>query len=841
MNQFIIKSALKNFNSKQNYKIYTAIFLFIFLINWQSFSQIDDPDYSQLPSVVKQPENYIISPKGTMSIVETTGGYDNFYLGVDFGEPYIVSNPRDPLNAVCAFNINNLYYTLNGIDWTKNIPSFTGYNVVGDPVLTYDSLGNVYYGTLYQNGNIYGIAVVKSTNKGISWLPPVSVYSTTVGLADKEWISSDQTAGPYSNYLYMGWRQFGSSGMRFCRSTDGGQTWSAATTLTGDQGAYISVGPGESLQGGSVYFAAAYSGYIIVYRSTNGGQTFGAYTLATPYIVGPGTICNGRYTVKNCIRTDYFPRMAADNSYGTYRGNVYVVYAANPNAGADKADIFMVKSTNYGQTWSTPLRVNDDLTTTDQWMPAVSVDLNGRIIVTWYDSRVDTTGNLMTQIFSAVSTNGGSSFLPNQPVTTVSFNPNNMAVGQGSGQAYYIGDYIGNNPTRKTAWHCWMDARKNNLGSYSGYYPDFAMTISEDNLSLTNNDSAIIRIKIPSVKGPFNDRVKFTAVLDSAPPSGNINFNFIGKDSLTGYPDSLNFKITTPASAVTGVYKIAVYGAGSDGTPVHRRYLYVLVNMSSVSIGTNREGIVTYKVDGIEYTTRKLFTVPTGTVMNIQAVSPKVQGGNQYVFLNWSDFGDTTHNISVNGTMNLTAYYKVQFKLIINSTVGNTFGGNIFYDSAATGTFGVLSRLFNYNGTLYQFRGWTGNGTGSYTSPDSTGNDSTVTITLYNAIVETARWTTYVGISKQGTEIPTEYKLEQNYPNPFNPETNIKFAVTESGFVELKIYDILGRTVKNLITEKLSAGFYIISFNAESLPSGTYFYTLKTEKFSDIKKMILIR
>jgi len=98
-----------------------------------------------------------------------------------------------------------------------------------------------------------------------------------------------------------------------------------------------------------------------------------------------------------------------------------------------------------------------------------------------------------------------------------------------------------------------------------------------------------------------------------------------------------------------------------------------------------------------------------------------------------------------------------------------------------------------------------------------------------------------IGIVNISSNIPDEFSLGQNYPNPFNPVTKIRFAIRNAAFAELKIFDVLGREVKTLVNEKLTAGEYEYSFNAISLPSGVYFYRLNTESFSMTKKMVLIR
>jgi len=90
-------------------------------------------------------------------------------------------------------------------------------------------------------------------------------------------------------------------------------------------------------------------------------------------------------------------------------------------------------------------------------------------------------------------------------------------------------------------------------------------------------------------------------------------------------------------------------------------------------------------------------------------------------------------------------------------------------------------------------------------------------------------------------EVPTEYALYQNYPNPFNPSTTIEFDIPERTNVKLVIYDILGREVETLIDKELEPGKYKVNFNATNLPSGVYFYTLKTPKFTKTNKMLLIK
>lgn len=89
--------------------------------------------------------------------------------------------------------------------------------------------------------------------------------------------------------------------------------------------------------------------------------------------------------------------------------------------------------------------------------------------------------------------------------------------------------------------------------------------------------------------------------------------------------------------------------------------------------------------------------------------------------------------------------------------------------------------------------------------------------------------------------LPDEYKLYQNYPNPFNSITIIRWQQPEPKFTNLTIYDVLGKEIKTLVNEYLSQGTHEVSFNADDLSSGIYYYQLKTDDFFSVSKMILIK
>jgi len=96
-------------------------------------------------------------------------------------------------------------------------------------------------------------------------------------------------------------------------------------------------------------------------------------------------------------------------------------------------------------------------------------------------------------------------------------------------------------------------------------------------------------------------------------------------------------------------------------------------------------------------------------------------------------------------------------------------------------------------------------------------------------------------VKNNTAQTPKSFSLAQNYPNPFNPSTIIKYQVSKESFVTIKVYDVLGRELNQLVNEQKPVGSYEISFNASSLTSGIYFYRITAGNFSSVKKMILLK
>jgi hypothetical protein len=127
---------------------------------------------------------------------------------------------------------------------------------------------------------------------------------------------------------------------------------------------------------------------------------------------------------------------------------------------------------------------------------------------------------------------------------------------------------------------------------------------------------------------------------------------------------------------------------------------------------------------------------------------------------------------------------------------------------------------------------------------------------MYNGVMNKAGTILYVGDFSNGIiykislgasdaegeeQLEKNYRLGQNYPNPFNPSTTISFTLPQKELVSIAVTDVLGNEVTRLVNEEKTAGAHTVSFNAAALPSGIYFYTIRAGKYSDTRKMILMR
>jgi hypothetical protein len=343
----------------------------------------------------------------------------------------------------------------------------------GDPVLAQDSVSGDVYLSALKWASLDDIQIYKSADHGVSFGAPVGAATGIPGtgdILDKEWMAVDNFAGTGQGNVYLALRDFASGGpntardgILFFRSTDGGTTWGpnqgAMLVASGSfnvQGAFVLVGLDHSVY---VFWldqtAGSGTSNIIKFRkSTDQGATFApAVTVATLANVR----ANGDLLLGGEFATNSYPQAAVN----PVSGDLYLVYNdLGPNMSGDAANIYFRKSSNGGTTWGAPVRVNDDATTNDQFLPTLAVTPDGtHLFVGFYDRRLDP-GNSLIDRFGAVATIAGSTvtFQPNFRITNQSFP---VAVDQDPSVApEYMGDYDSAAADNSLFYTIWADNRR---------------------------------------------------------------------------------------------------------------------------------------------------------------------------------------------------------------------------------------------------------------------------------------------------------------------------------------------------------------------------------------------
>lgn len=534
----------------------------------ESNPYIDRPTREALTHVVEKDD-------ADLDMITDGNGFDNFEIGVDFAEQMLVSNPRNPLNM--QFGVNNsttgqnAYYTINGYDWTQSNPVYNS-SICCDPWSAFDSLGNLFYGS-----GVTGQYVYKSLNGGQTY----SAGILSVNGNDRNTLAADQTGGPYSNYLYAA-----ITPGNFSRSTNNGASWTQTYAPSNTvPGTMIAVGPNGSVQGGCVIYVTntgtTENVTYTFHRSTNGGANF--TVMSSMAVAGyVGTLNSVGRLVINNGRTRPYPMIAMDNSYGPYRGRLYLVYASNVPAGnGNKPDIILQYSTNQGANWSSKITVNDNASPqlSDQWFPAVWCEKEtGRLYIKWYDTR-ENPATYAVNVYATYSDNGGVSFASNQKLTTASWTYPNPSCAANSN--CYRGDYDGMTANPKAGFAVWYDGRSGTYKNVGSYFPDFGMLASPSSQTVNQtNDSRNYTISIPAVK-LYTDVTTFSATITPAPSTGSFQVEFLGGNTLSSYPDTKFIKVKTVGTVTpTGNYTVNIVGQGSNGTPVHKRTVTLTVNTS---------------------------------------------------------------------------------------------------------------------------------------------------------------------------------------------------------------------------------------------------------------------
>ena len=355
-------------------------------------------------------------------------------------EPSIFINSKDPSIIMAGSNINRLFISQDtGRTWV-NTSLTSNYGVWGDPAIISDTAGDFYF--LHLSNPSDGHWIDRIVSQKYITDQQIWTNDTFIGLdgrpdyaQDKEWIAVDRS----NNNLYVTWTQFDkygsalpedSSNILFSRSTDGGVSWSQAIRINetpGDcidsdnttEGAVPCVGPN-----GEVYVSWGGPDGLVFDKSTDGGITWLANDIFVddiPY--------GWDYDVPNINRCNGLPVTDCDISGGQYNGNIYINWTDQRN-GDHNTDVWLAKSSDAGNTWSSPIRVNNDTTETHQFLTWMDVDQStGYIYFVFYDRRRFT--DAMTDVTLAISKDGGQTF-ENYRISELAFMPNSNV---------FFGDY----------------------------------------------------------------------------------------------------------------------------------------------------------------------------------------------------------------------------------------------------------------------------------------------------------------------------------------------------------------------------------------------------------------
>jgi len=327
-----------------------------------------------------------------------------------------------------------LYSHDGGHSWHMQIVE-SPFGVFGDPVITADYKGNFYFAHLSDPEGvgrsserwIDRIVVQKSNDQGRSWSPGTYAGMRHPADQDKHWLAID----PRTNAIYMTWTEFDKYGstdvnhksrILFSKSVNQTVSWSSAISISqieGDcidsdyttEGAVPAVGPD-----GTVYVSWSYGNKIYFDRSVDLGVTWLENDIVASEQVG-----GWDFDIPGLGRANGMPVTAVDLSESPYRGTIYINFCDQSN-GPEDTDVWLVKSTDYGESWSQPIRVNDDKGATHQFFTWMAVDpVTGAIYIVFYDRRAYS--NSLTDVYLAASFDGGESFR-NVRISSSPFEPN---------------------------------------------------------------------------------------------------------------------------------------------------------------------------------------------------------------------------------------------------------------------------------------------------------------------------------------------------------------------------------------------------------------------------------
>jgi hypothetical protein len=335
-------------------------------------------------------------------------------------EVSICINPKNPNQVVAGANIDNVYHSANGgATWISSVLTEPTTGVWGDPIIFVDTTGNFYYSHLSNPPAgtwVDRIVFQKSLDGGNTWGPGTYTGLNNLKVQDKEGIVVNQL----TNEIYVAWTQFDNYGssspsdssvILFSKSSDGAQTWSTPVRISMEagncidsdstmEGAVPAVGPN-----GEIYVVWMGPDGMVFNKSLDNGITW------LPHETSVITIPGGwDYNISGLQRCNGLPQTICDLSNGPNRGTIYVNWTDQRNGTTD-TDVWLIKSDDGGDTWSSPIRVNTDLPGSQQFLSWMDIDeTNGNLYCVFYDRRNYPSSSQKTDVYLARSVDGGNTF-----------------------------------------------------------------------------------------------------------------------------------------------------------------------------------------------------------------------------------------------------------------------------------------------------------------------------------------------------------------------------------------------------------------------------------------------
>ena len=364
-------------------------------------------------------------------------------------EPSIVINPTNTDNIVAGSVLDNYHYSFDrGLTWKTNVLT-SQFGVYGDPCVIADSAGDFYYfhlanpeGIAYSSSKFLNQIVMQSSQDGgKSWTNAIGIGKNEPKQQDKEWAVTDPNTGE----IYVTWTEFdkyGSSNskhksrIRFASSSDKGKSFSRAITISNLEGdakdddkTTEGAVPAVDLNG-NIFVSWAYNDKIYFDKSRDHGETW----LSEDKMIA-NQLEGWTQDIPGVGRCNGMPVTAVDISKSVYKNTIYVNWTDQRN-GVDNTDVFLIKSTDKGETWSIPIKVNQDKTKSHQFFTWMSVDaVTGYVYIVYYDrsryAKSNASQKHKTDVVLAISKDGGVSFT-NEVISEKPFVPNSSV---------FFGDY----------------------------------------------------------------------------------------------------------------------------------------------------------------------------------------------------------------------------------------------------------------------------------------------------------------------------------------------------------------------------------------------------------------